>query len=161
MSPVAAGTAERTARRATIPHVRTDAPDAGWLHALGPLVGTESVCGILSIGPLDVAAGLAGGSLIAIRTAPAGSAWFPEWQLDESRGTVRPGVHDIIRVFRDELGAMDGIRDIDMLIGTWSYTTQDGVLEGKSPAEWVRDGGCIATLERAARDAAAHMAAAG
>jgi hypothetical protein len=121
-----------------------------WATAIGDRLDTTMVSQLLGISRQALGKRVAKGSLITI--PGNGTSWFPAWQFDRERRSIRPEVLGIVLAFRRILGDVD-----PLLIASWATTSQDD-LEGASPAQWLaRNGEPRRVLEAASR-AASHLA---
>lgn len=82
-----------------------------------------------------------------------GTTWFPVWQFDPRQRIVRAVTGPIIRAFRAADPEID-----PLVIGAWA-TTENRLLDGKSPAAWMAEGGRDEPVVLAARRAAQGLAA--
>lgn len=76
-----------------------------------------------------------------------GTTWFPVWQFDLAGHQIHPIVTDLIRTFREELGAVD-----PYLIASWATTHQREL--GTSPEAWLASDSDPQQLLRVAKRAA-------
>lgn len=118
-----------------------------WDGQIGPFYDTPSVVRLLGISKQAVADRVRRGTLVAATTRQ-GRVVYPTWQFAGSR--VSPQISRIAAIFRDS--AADG-----WAIASW-FTTAAGVLDGKTPLEWLRDEGPEEPVAELAADSARRWA---
>ena len=122
-----------------------------WSAAVGSRWDVRRVTEFLGISRQALYKRLRNGSALGV--PGRGTTWFPVWQFDPARRIVRAVTGSIIKVFRDADPEVD-----PLVIGAWA-TARNRLLDGKSPQEWVAEGGGEDAVLLAARRAAQGLAA--
>lgn len=120
-----------------------------WREALGPLLDLESIRTIFGDPSAAEAEALAGQQrLLALRAAD-GRRLYPGFQFTE-QGRLYPEIETILGIFTE-------VVTTPYTIASWMVSPQD-LLEGETPAAWLRAGRDAALLLEAARRSAAKLA---
>lgn len=119
----------REGRRRTIVDVT---PEADMEEAVGPLWSTERTQAALGVTDAEMTAHRSSGTLLGVPTSD--DCWFyPLFQFETHGGgvRVRPALVEFFQ----------GLRDADPWATAILAASAADELDGRSPVEWVRDGG--------------------
>lgn len=122
-----------------------------WSGAVGGRWDVRRVTEFLGISRQALYKRLRHGSALGV--PGQGTTWFPVWQFDPARRIIRAVTGSIIKAFRDADPEVD-----PLVIGAWAMSG-NRLLDGKSPQEWVAEGGGDDAVLLAARRAAQGLAA--
>ena len=123
----ARGTAKELGRRAAL----LGAAELIWSKHLGPLYTSKQVREVMGRGTRQSVNELARRRRLLSVPRFGGGHGFPAFQFDND-GRPLPGLHAILEVF-------DGVVESRHTIVSW-FVTPDPLLEGRTPAEWLREG---------------------
>ena len=123
-----------------------------WARIVGEKLDTATVAQLLGVTRQAINKRISAGSLIGV--PGRGTTYFPSWQFNFERGTIRPETRLIVSAFREQLEEAD-----PYLIMSWVRTPQDEDLEGLTPVQWIQKGKESERLVEAARRAASRLAA--
>jgi hypothetical protein len=119
-----------------------------WSAAVGERWPTTTVTEFLHVTRQALHKRVVNGSVIGL--PGRGTTWFPVWQFDLNAHEVRAVVADIVKTFRDELGADP------FVIASWATTDQPEL--GISPEEWLTAGKDPTEVVRIAQRTASELA---
>ena len=113
-----------------------------WSRHLGPLYTSKQVRDLMGRGTRQSVSDLVKRGRLLALTQPDGRLAFPAFQFSAGGHRVR-GLERILEAFA-------GAAETAYTIASW-FVTPESVLEGKTPAEWLRGGGSETTALKAAR----------
>ncbi|GAA3181706.1 antitoxin Xre/MbcA/ParS toxin-binding domain-containing protein [Nonomuraea roseoviolacea] len=116
-----------------------------WSQAVGERLDTSEVTSLLRISRQALAKRVESASLLGLPGKQ--TTYYPSWQFDRSRRSIRPEVRAILRVF-DSHGEADRY-----MIASWMMTPNPALNDAK-PAEWLEGGKEVSQLLDAARQVA-------
>lgn len=119
-----------------------------WGAALGERWPTTTVTEFLHITRQALHKRVIAGTALGV--PGRGTTWFPVWQFDLDAHEVRPVVVEVVKAFREELGAFD-----PFVAASWATTDQPEL--GMSPEEWLTAGKEPAEVARVAHRAASEL----
>jgi hypothetical protein len=120
-----------------------------WREVLGPLLDTEGVRDLLGLKNRGQVRDLtASGRLLTLESSE-GHELYPAFQFDAS-GSPYSEIPRVIEIF-------SGIVETPYMIASWLVSPQD-LLEGETPAAWLRSGRDSELVFEAARRSAAPLA---
>jgi hypothetical protein len=120
-----------------------------WREALGPLLDAERVRDLLGLKNRGKVRDLSASGQILELCSPEGHDLYPAFQFDAS-GSPYPEIAGVIEIF-------SGIVATPYTIASWFVSPQD-LLEGETPAAWLRSGRDSELVFEAARRSAAPLA---
>jgi hypothetical protein len=120
-----------------------------WIRVLGPLLGSEETCRVLHFeNPRELVALQREGRLLTLDSFD-GEKLHPAFQFNPA-GKPYPEVARVIEIF-------SGAVESPYTIASWFVSPQD-LLDDKTPAAWMQQGGDPSLLFEAARRAAWRLA---
>jgi len=119
-----------------------------WSAAVGDRWPTTTVTEFLQVTRQALHKRILAGTVLGL--PGRGTTWFPVWQFDFDTHAVRPEMADIVKAFRDEIGASE-----PFVIASWATTDQPEL--GMSPEEWLAAGKDPTQLVRIAHRVASNL----
>jgi hypothetical protein len=120
-----------------------------WLQVLGPLLDIEQARDLLRLESKERVRDLSASGQLLTLDSPEGHELYPAFQFGAS-GHPYPEIARVIEIFT-------GIVATPYTIASWLVSPQD-LLEGETPAAWLRSGRDREILFEAARRSAAPLA---
>lgn len=116
--------------------------EAIWGKYLGPLLETEDVQTLLRVNSRQAVSDLAKRGRLLALNASGGRKVYPAFQFARG-GRPFPEMADVMKIF-------SGAVETPYTIASWMVTSEP-LLDGKTPAAWMQDGGDPEPLFEAAR----------
>jgi hypothetical protein len=120
-----------------------------WREVLGPLLDIEKVRDLLGLKNRGRVRDLSASGQLLELCSPEGHELYPAFQFD-ANGTPYSEIPRVIQIF-------SGIVGTSYMIASWFVSPQD-LLEGETPAAWLRSGRDSELVFEAARRSAAPLA---
>jgi hypothetical protein len=122
-----------------------------WREVLGPLWDVEKVRDFLGLKNRGKVRDLSASGQLLELSSPEGDELYPAFQFQfDANGSLYPEIAGVIEIF-------SGVVVTPYTMASWFVSPQD-LLEGETPAAWLRSGRDPELLFEAARRAAAPLA---